>query len=73
MLWSTRKVQSHRFQFALRALNACLLYLLLAVLSVGSVLAMSPPPPEPSPDPIIPQIDPKPETPKCLLAYRELT
>lgn len=64
MLWSTRKVQSHRFQFALRALNACLLYLLLAVLSVGSVLAMSPPPPEPSPDPIIPQIDPKPETPK---------
>lgn len=64
MLWITRKVQSHRFQFALRALNACLLYLLLAVLSAGGVLAMSTPPPEPSPDPIIPQIDPKPETPK---------
>jgi hypothetical protein len=65
MLWNKKEIQINQSQsVARRALNACLLACLLyGALGAGSVLAWSPPPPEPSPEPIIPQVDPIPGTP----------
>ena len=72
MLWSIGKVQTHQFQPARQLLKACLLFCLVyGALAASSALAWSPPPPEPSPEPIIPQADPKPGKPNLLLSVRD--
>ena len=66
---------SDSLKYLLKRLEGCLIVdlgkliivSLLIVLGTSTALAMSPPPAEPSPDPIIPQIDPKPETPELFL------
>jgi hypothetical protein len=62
MLWNTGEIKINKFPSARRVLtNACLLSCLVyAALGAGSVLAWIPPPPVPSPEPVIPEVDPLP-------------
>ncbi|MGB1159384.1 MAG: DUF1566 domain-containing protein [Porticoccaceae bacterium] len=62
MLYNAWVMKKSKFRSVFHTIiSACYLY---GAMATNDVLAMSPPPPEPSPEPLIPQIDPKPGTPR---------